>query len=173
MGGIEPAKDDGHLLPYWVVTIPLCHPDGRVVPFEVELLTLFNAFRTARKLTRDETQTLINLAISALSTLSQADIPDRDSASDAIMLILDPLNRIRGPTKHAAKALEEDILEFTYKLLRDRRGHGREGMSHTEAAEFASQQLGRAISTNAWRMKLARWALKNKLPPVQQRHRKP
>jgi len=54
---------------------------------------------------------------------------------------------------------EDPILSFTYHLL------DTEGITYEEAAAFASTALNKPIKRSAWRMRLARWAEAQGLPP--------
>jgi hypothetical protein len=61
---------------------------------------------------------------------------------------------------------EDPILSLTYFLLQQR------DITHTQAADFASEILGRQIKVNTWKQRVRRWAQKQGLPPVGQRTRK-
>ncbi len=62
---------------------------------------------------------------------------------------------------------EEAVLDITYRALRD--GIYNRG----DAAIFASQMLGRNLSSEAWRKRVDRWADNKKLDPVEQPRGRP
>ncbi len=59
----------------------------------------------------------------------------------------------------------EVVLGFTYRLLRGRI------VSYGEAASIASTLLGREVNIDSWRIRVDRWRMKQKLPPVTFRNR--
>ncbi len=70
---------------------------------------------------------------------------------------------LRASYKQAATDPLGALVAYTYEQLRAGL------MTHNEAAEYVSQQLGKHISSGAWRHRVARWAERHGLIPVGQR----
>jgi hypothetical protein len=70
--------------------------------------------------------------------------------------------KARGTEKHP---IEEQIRALHYRLV------GERVITWEQAAALASEELGEAISTAAWRKRVLRWAEQRDLPPVALRQR--
>ncbi len=143
-----------------------------VVP--VPMIALWHVTKALRKLTLEEAHMLVQMASAIANVIHlRKDIPpeDRDLLFDATWQRLDnllnpDLNRLG---EGGEPANEEDVLRFTYVLLRYKR------ITREQAAAIATDLLGKQelINKDAWRFKVDRWADRQnpKLPPVEIRKR--
>lgn len=135
----------------------------------VPMIALWHVTKALHKLTFEESHMLVQMASAIAQVIHlREDIPpeDRDMLFDATWSRLDALlnpdvNRI---TESDSPADEQDVLRFTYHLLRHKR------ITHKDAARIAGTLLHQTgITPNAWRKRVDRWAKSNNLAPVEQR----
>lgn len=104
-------------------------------------------------------QTLDVLLFGAASV--KREVTERDARR--LRVILEGL--VNSPIGQS-KDLEEFALWRSYTWLLDKQ------ITREQAAQYASDVLGRPITKDAWRMAVDRWAAKQHLPKVEYRRRK-
>ena len=140
---------------------------GRTFTFPIPLFSfwkVYNALNTTKSNRWSDLITIIELAGSMAGKLHREKYPDPDQALTEIWtkLALDLsekslLETLEDPPE------EEPVIGFTYRLLRARM------LTRAQAAGFASALLRKKVeevSPDAWRVKVDRWAERNKQPPV-------
>lgn len=107
---------------------------------------------------------LIDFALGLIAKLHSLGVTDPENAFEEFWSDMGKFVQ----TGVTVKDLEDVALHFTYDLLRHRL------ISRPEAAIIAASMLRSTttISTDAWRLKVDRWALRNKLGPVGIRQRR-
>ncbi len=145
-----------------------------VVP--VDTPTLWLVSKALHQITLDESLSIVRmLLLIGKAMQARPDIP-RGEGEEVFKTIWRRLDHMLNPDLDREKEItedqpekEDDVLRFSYVLLRKRR------ITRAEAASIATRLLGREepINVDAWRSRVDRWAerQKPKLPPVEIRKR--
>ncbi len=145
-----------------------------VVPVDVPTLWLVS--KSLHNITLDESLALVRMVLLIGKAMQARPDIVRSEGEEVFKTVWRMLDRMINPDldreKEATKdepEKEDDVLRFTYVLLRKKR------ISRTEAASIATRLLGKEepINVDAWRSRVDRWAARQdpKLPPVEIRKR--
>ncbi len=143
------------------ISIPITAADGGTIPLQLPLEDLWRACRAAETLELDETLDLIRFGWKLLSDFLHQGITNPDRAlAELAALLADPLTLTLPPAPLDPETQEASLLRLCYKLLQEQH------WSSAEAAAFASQKLGRSISSDMWWERIGQWAAQHSLPPL-------
>ncbi len=158
--------DQGPIIP---LAVPLEGSTTRQ-PFQVGIpsLILWNVYCALHHGGPTAVKGVVDGAFLFAEFAEERDIPDPKSAAMSILerlfiVFIDA--PLAVPASSPRGVDEEDVLQFTYILLRQRI------ITHQIAAEMAEGLLQRdRITDNAWRKKVDRWTKRKGLPVVGQRN---
>jgi hypothetical protein len=127
------------------------------IPFVV----LYNVYRLVNR-SALQFETAYHIAQFGAWIATHGQAPFEDLAYLARVL-LSMRNTVFYPIDIILEDDEEALISLTYLLLRSR------SMTHAEAAQAASEILGKPVSANTWERRVARWAKRKGLPRIGQR----
>ena len=155
----QPALD----LSATTITMRLDIPGWGTKDIEIPINEAFAAFATIQTVGYNNAVSFLNFVTTMSRTLREMEAPNPHLSLIAILGLLEAR---RSPVDIDRQQREQLALSFTYTLLHQ------QAISRAEAATIAAALLQERISTDAWRVKIDRWATRNGYPAVGIRKRR-
>ncbi len=102
-----------------------------------------------------------SLKLARFAALLWKTIERRPHAEQVFDVVWESIFDLLQTEKDRWETKADVILSLTYALLKHKQ------MTHIQAAELASEELGRTFTETAWRLRVKRWAEKRGLDPVE------
>ncbi len=157
----------------WIVSlsVPLPGPNkGHSFTFDADGYALFHVYSILQRISLSNLLMLTNIMGRVKDEVRQENYPDPDAAFADVFMALGLAfkeDSIRTFLEGRPQQTEEDVVGFTYELLRARM------ITRAQAAAIASALLKPSIDKDAWRKKVDRWAVTNGREALGQTKRPP